>query len=82
MRIQMAKIRVRVDLGLALAVYRYAKEHQMTISDVVRFALITWTNKAGYLTGAQSSCQRDYDAAKTELQSYYRDPRDPRDPRT
>lgn len=76
MRIQMAKIRVRVDLGLALAVYRYATEHQMTISDVVRFALITWTNKAGYLTGAQSSCQRDYDAAKAELQSYYRDPRD------
>ena len=82
LRIQAAKIRVRLDLGLALAVYRYASEHQMTISDVVRFALIMWTSRAGYLTAAQTTYHADATAAHDELMSYYRNPRDPRDPRT
>lgn len=39
--------RVRMGLGLALAAYRSAARRDCTLSDVIRMALISWTDREG-----------------------------------
>lgn len=69
---QRAFIRCRLDVGLALATYRYAAEHGITVSDTIRYALMLWTSRSGYLESAQIACRRDLNAAQKELRTHYR----------
>lgn len=69
---QRAFIRCRLDVGLALATYRYAAEHGITVSDTIRYALMLWTSRSGYLKAAQIASTKDLDAAQNELRSHYR----------
>ena len=69
---QSAFVRCRLDVGLALATYRYAAEHGITVSDTIRYALMLWTSRSGYLEAAQIASRRDINAAQNELRTHYR----------
>lgn len=65
-----SSIRCRMDVGLALAIYRYATEHEITISQAIRYALISWVDRAGYHRPACTYVANSPDAALSELRSY------------
>lgn len=62
--------RVRMGLGLALAAYRSATRRGCTLSDIIRMALISWTDREGLYREALIDAINNPVAANAEVWQY------------